>query len=307
MPKPADTVALPPTEDPKVAQLFALAAELGYDLTPSTNHMKELALSMLTRMRTRGSKHIYQSAAYHLCNFPRSAIEKVLPETFVTLDSESVKTWEMTTVKDLQSTLGLMLDEYGYDCAGISRALCPASQSFVLVLATLLPPCVISHVAAPRGVDRLYVNLQYVLTDEAGEMHKPKDEKRIEIAIEPDVEAAMRVAVLNDARAMSQNSFKLSPMWLAQIGVVSGGEPESAAVTSTAIVGPKPKRKRAGKSFDVEAILEESDECYLVRWEGYRPSWERWRISGSKGDPLETWEPKINLEHSLALERWEAG
>ena len=129
----------------------------------------------------------------------------MLPETFVTLDSESVKIWELNTVKDLQSTLGVMLDEYGYDSAGISRALSPASQSFILVLATLLPPCVISHVVAPRGVDRLYIKLHYVLTDEAGEMHKPKDEKRIEIAIEADVEAAMRAAVLSDAREMSRN------------------------------------------------------------------------------------------------------
>ena len=219
----------------------------------------------------------------------------VLPETFVTLDSESVKIWELNTVKDLQSTLGVMLDEYGYDSAGISRALSPASQSFILVLATLLPPCVISHVVAPRGVDRLYIKLQYVLTDEAGEMHKPKDEKRIEIAIEADVEAAMRAAVLSDAREMSRNSFKLSPLWLAQIGGVS----------STSIVGTKQKRKRAARSYDVDVILEESDECYLVRWEGYRPSWERYRISGSKGDPLETWEPKINLEGSIALLRWE--
>ena len=134
-----------------------------------------------------------------------AAIEKVLPETFVTLDSESVKTWELNTVKDLQSTIGSMLDKYGYDSAGISRALSPASQSFILVLATLLPPCVISHVVAPRGVDRLYIELHYVLTDEAGEMHKPKDEKRIEIAIEADVEAAMRAAVLSDAREMSRN------------------------------------------------------------------------------------------------------
>lgn len=47
---------------------------------------------------------------------------------------------------------------------------------------------------------------------------------------------------------------------------------------------------------------------YLVRWKGYDPAWEAWRIPGrgSPGDPIESWEPATSLQGTAALERWEA-
>lgn len=46
---------------------------------------------------------------------------------------------------------------------------------------------------------------------------------------------------------------------------------------------------------------------YLVRWRGYHPSWEAWRLPGrgSVGDPVESWEPAPNLRGTIALARWE--
>ena len=38
---------IPPKPDPEREQLFALASKLGYDLTPSANNLKEIALSIL--------------------------------------------------------------------------------------------------------------------------------------------------------------------------------------------------------------------------------------------------------------------
>ena len=44
---------------------------------------------------------------------------------------------------------------------------------------------------------------------------------------------------------------------------------------------------------------------YLVKWLGYEPEWEEWRISGELGEPVTTWEPRINMLGTEALETWE--
>ena len=51
--------------------------------------------------------------------------------------------------------------------------------------------------------------------------------------------------------------------------------------------------------------MEENHGQYRVRWAGYRPSWEKWRVSGEVGGPIETWEPRLHLEGSEALVLWE--
>ena len=54
-------------------------------------------------------------------------------------------------------------------------------------------------------------------------------------------------------------------------------------------------RKPALAKFDIEMIVKEERRSkarwFLVRWEGYHPSWEAWRINGLRGEPVETWEP----------------
>lgn len=45
-----------------------------------------------------------------------------------------------------------------------------------------------------------------------------------------------------------------------------------------------------------------------MKWAGYHPSWERWRVTGlgAPGEPLQTWEPLKNIRDSVALEQWRA-
>lgn len=47
---------------------------------------------------------------------------------------------------------------------------------------------------------------------------------------------------------------------------------------------------------------------YLVRWRGYDPTWEAWRLPGrgAPGDPIESWEPAAHLMGTRALAQWEA-
>ena len=42
-----------------------------------------------------------------------------------------------------------------------------------------------------------------------------------------------------------------------------------------------------------------------MRWEGYHPSWEAWRINGVPGQLVETWEPLATLQGIQALESWQ--
>lgn len=64
----------------------------------------------------------------------------------------------------------------------------------------------------------------------------------------------------------------------------------------------------------IESIVAEELPCkrnwhrYLVRWSGYDPSWEAWRLPGrgNLGDPVESWEPAIKLRGTQALADWEA-
>ena len=50
---------------------------------------------------------------------------------------------------------------------------------------------------------------------------------------------------------------------------------------------------------------------YLVRWEGYKPEWEQWRIPGRGtpgAGPIETWEKATHIQkhYPQAVSEWEA-
>lgn len=53
--------------------------------------------------------------------------------------------------------------------------------------------------------------------------------------------------------------------------------------------------------WEIEEIVDEwqsstkATKMYKVRWAGYHASWERWRVDGAVGSPLETWEPARNV------------
>ena len=68
-------------------------------------------------------------------------------------------------------------------------------------------------------------------------------------------------------------------------------------------------RKPALAKFDIEMIVKEERRSkarwFLVRWEGYHPSWEAWRINGQRGEPVETWEPLTTVQGTQALESWQ--
>ena len=99
--------------------------------------------------------------------------------------------------------------------------------------------------------------------------------------------------------------------------VDSGGDARGA---------PRPGKRKAEKApavprrkllwtkatlFEVEAITEERVEAGVrqlkVRWSGYHPSWEKFRLpgDGEAGDAVSTWEPASGLAKTDAYKAWE--
>ena len=64
------------------------------------------------------------------------------------------------------------------------------------------------------------------------------------------------------------------------------------------------------QKFEIDCILEErrtqgrAKAWVLVRWVGYHPQWEAWRIRGEIGSALETWEPRFRVARTDAYKAW---
>ena len=80
MTAPMTLAVVTPKTDPQLATLFSLAESLGYDLTLTSKNRREIALSILNRLRPRTGTNVYQSAAFSLFNIPRETMEKILPK-----------------------------------------------------------------------------------------------------------------------------------------------------------------------------------------------------------------------------------
>ncbi|KAL1496604.1 hypothetical protein AB1Y20_014208 [Prymnesium parvum] len=220
-------------------------------------------------------------------------------EALLVTDTSSCLTWKVTDMPQLLSFFGSMLNEAGKECVGLCRALQRPSEPTARVLAMLIPSFEISVCNMARGVDRAYINLMYILLDEDGEIHFPKDQQRREFAFREAEVNAFRRHVLIDARTMVMQGVQLSSGWLRQLGmeeraiVVQAAEEQGTRVVA---VSRAPKQGRLSWKADC-IVLEKASSgragsWYLVRWSGYHPSWEKWRINGRAGiDPIETWEP----------------
>ena len=161
----------------------------------------------------------------------------------------------------------------------------------------------------------MYFNFLYVLMDEDGELHYPKDETRREIGFSPGEETAIRQSVMADLINMADANFPLSPRFLQRLGRdAQAAEMEARGIQLDAMptTGSKRKRRATEPLWEVEQILADRKRRgkweYLVQWRGYHPSWEAWRAvsTGAAGEPLATWEPRTELETTAALLAWKS-
>ena len=306
----------------KQRSLFALAREMGFCLEKTCYYESELSSAVAKRLQTRRGQHIYQNTSFRLPGFPRHAAESMFPAALLQAQEQSTNkslTWVATTVKEVRELFGelLMQHKQGFT-TGLSRGLCTQSETCIRVLATIMPPVQISWSRMACGLHRLYVNMIYLLCDENGDLHKPKDMNRREMTISPAQELAYRAMILQDAQAMEEAGMPLSPGFLRQMGKFVKAQAMEAQLDALAYPPyeePQPeirtRRVRAPRlaRYEIDRIVEEKmhrrSAWFLVRWAGYQPAWEAWRVHGAIGSPVETWEPFRMVKNTEALEAWQ--
>ena len=289
---------------------------------------KCLGTALARRLAQRRGGLISQTVAFSLDNFPVEAADQLLPPSMVTRDDARAKTWTATTQAEVTEMMnGLLSQQSEFCCAGASRALRTTSEKVVRVLATPMPEAEISWVDV-KGVDKLYINFQYVLWDEDGELHPPKEEKR-EVLLAPDLLTALRQQVMSDLLEFYQRGAPLAPGFLRNMGHME----EADAVQAMLLNRPQPQAEpqeqlqqdeadtskvlavqsnSRATHFEVERIIGWKESTgraksyYLVQWAGYHETWEPWRISGEVGDPIETWEPEAAVINTEAMISWRA-
>ena len=285
-------------------QLTALATKLGVISVPVAHLKTSLAVGIVRRMRPRSGTNVYQSAAFSLQNFPREAALKILPvESLVTPEEATTVTWRFDLQAEALQFFGRLLPLGGRTCSGLSVACLTKSELEVRTVAFMLTPIEISYVLR-QGIDTLYVNFNYALVDDFGQVHPPKDSERRELDISHLVPGVRSQALL-DLAGLATKEAPLSAAFWRQLGVESKAQEVEAYLHNTQTPDLK-KAKRQRLLFEVEAVLEVKRAKVLVRWNGYHQSWEAWRIRGEAGSPLETWEPLHRIKQTCAYQEWEA-
>ena len=284
------------------AALFEQAAALGFACVPIEKIEKEIAAAMVSRMRHgRKGNDIYQSVSHSVPGVPLSLAKQMFPVENIDLEDSNCATWVFSCFQDLRETFPGLLQKCPSNSlvAGMSRAMMRPSEGekVIRVLATIIPPVEISVVRQPRGVDRLYMNYDYVLSCHAGEIYMPKDQNRREKFMSNAMVKQIRQQIYSDLKVMAERDMPLSPMFFRQLKMESRALSAEASLDNTNYPW-------------VESIIDEKEGMdghrrFLVRWAGYRPEWEPWRITRDVGDPIETWEPMSSLRGTEALLAWD--
>ena len=321
------------SRDSNLAEFMRLATLLDMSVCRASMWRKELAHQIAGKMVNRVAAFVYQSISLNLVNFPESVVRSALPaENLESGSTPSCLTWRLETEQEVTEIMGPLLSDSKYMVAGGSRGLKTASEKYIRVIARLMSPVEVSLVEAARGVVQLYVNANYCLLGETGEMYPPKDNERRElpVALSANQVRDIRQAVHADALRLGELGYPLSPEWWRRLGMEDRAlqvEQESRALAlqpkgrwklKLGSRGGKPKQRRRRtpnrplQKWEVECIVAEkqttgkTDCWYLVRWAGYDPSWEKWRCLGQVGDPIETWEPLSSVQHTEALQRFQS-
>jgi len=271
IPSPATSRAIVTSRDRKIHQMLELAEELGYSCTPHTTYLKDLATSIAARLKNRSGTSIYQTVTWSAENFPLDLAHQAFamasrrPST-----SPRTTTWCCENMPQVDAVFGSLFEEH-HMCFGASKALQAPSEPVIRVLATIVPGVEISHVELARGVYRLYISLMFVLIDEDGEMHMPKDDQRIELAMENNLINELRAQAAKDAACLAELGAQLSAGWWRQLGNVHAAQMAEAMVLNfnSNPTPAKGKRRCAADVYEVARIVEMRGKWALVEWAGH--------------------------------------
>ena len=187
---------------------------------PLEKLQRALGHAIATRMRAREGKFIWQTGNGHVENFPRAAADQLLAEEYVIGTSTAlIKRWSATTMPAVVQMARPLIETSDFYSAGATRALLTPSERVIRVVATLIPMLGMLNLKWWRG--NLYYTFQYVLADEMGDLHSPKDENGIEIALSGALEVALRQQILADLNMMHNRGAPLGAGFLRQLGHIS--------------------------------------------------------------------------------------
>ena len=238
----------------KEEQLAELAESMGFQIVNTAKMKGELATAIAARMTARTGDFVYQCAVFTLTNMTRWFLDSVLPPEAVAFDTGTMKRWSMLNAAAVNNFLGpfLAAHQEGYTCAGSSRALKTEQHPWVRVIAT----CYQMHVDFfdMKNADKTSISITYALVDQHGEVHPPKDAKRLEILIEPAQMASIRQQAMSDLVSFQQEGAPLSGGFLRQLGLIDAAmvvEAQQANMTALSSASPASARGRSKKRKSV--------------------------------------------------------
>ena len=307
----APTIAIPGHPEIMItfAQLNEMVVNQGYVLSEIDRWKQVIAEKIARGMRTMYGKFIYQSTKLTVPEVPREVVLALLPEPTSTSAREIF--WEIDTATLAAQILGPILAHSGMQTAGASRAIQRASEPVIYVIATMMGGVelrlkTVKYLQTTRHT--LYINYTYILMDEMGELHPPKDTEGREMLLPDEEVTELRETVMQDALTFFEAGARLSPHWLRQLV-----EHEAADVTEAHLENlesiqnaPLVGQGRRRDEYMIDHILEEKRGKVKVLWSGYQPSWEVWRTEGEIGSPIATWEPRKMIKHKQQYKEWEA-
>ena len=230
-------------------------------------------MSIAKRLVPRLGSNLYQTASYTLEGYTLIAVRALaanVKECEAPNCTRSEVVWFLTSMPTIRRLPGDLMSALPNLSAGISRGQMAPSESCIRVLATIIPPLVLTWWQPPTGRGRLQVQFMYVLVMGDGDIHMPKDNSRREILLDRRQVADLRVAALQDAFAMSERGFPLSPAWWRQLGQENRALQMEANLRALVTNHGRGKRKALSQAtFPVDCILGEKahqgDTLYLVR------------------------------------------
>ena len=130
------------------------------------------------------------------------------------------------------------------------------------------------------------MNFTYVLAEENGEVHPPKDNTRREIARSEEHMTALRQALMSSLILFYDKGHPLGVSFLRQMGREDEATEVEAMLSNpyipTTNAGSQKKTMKEGSQiFEIDCIVGvkqstgKAQKYALVRWTGYHPSWER--------------------------------
>ena len=208
----------------KERQLAKLVTEVeaaGFAVISQEQAIAAFCNGVAQKLNPQVGELVYQGAGFDIPLFPLGLAKRLFPESALVSDTPpGTTTWKLKESQVIDQAVGSLVAERHPMFAGSAKALIKPSETAVRVIARIHYPLKVSHVAgSPTVAEHLHVSLLWVLADEMGEIHYPKDSHRRPIAYSAAEVAALRQNLLADARALHAKSVPMSAAWLGQLGL----------------------------------------------------------------------------------------